>query len=260
MKLKWYGTATILLEEGGTQLLFDPFLSLNSATFRPSLDDLAEAKNILVTHGHLDHILGIPIITKYGGNKVTIYCTAMPYKVLTLKGVANERIQKIVPDNVLNIGAFEVRVLKGKHITFNKGLILKTIFNPRALAYRDNLLFLSKENKICIEAGETVAYEIRSPQERVLLLGSLNLAEYTEYPEGVDLLILPFQGRSDINSYAMSFIDRLRPKKVLLDHFDDTFPPISSAVDTRLFIELMAGKHPNIPVICTQAGNEWIHI
>jgi L-ascorbate metabolism protein UlaG (beta-lactamase superfamily) len=257
MKLKWYGTATILLEKDGTQLLFDPFFSLNSTAFKP-LDDLAAVKNILVTHGHLDHIIGIPIITKHGGNEATVYCTATPHKVLTSKGV--ERIQKITPGDVLNIGAFEVRVLKGKHIAFNKGLILKTIFNPRVLAYRNNLVFLGKENKVCVEAGETVVYDIYSAQKRVLLLGSLNLDEHTEYPEGVDLLILPFQGRSDISRYAIPFIDRLRPKKILLDHFDDTFPPISSAVDTGLFVKLMADKHPNIPVMCTQAGNEWINI
>jgi L-ascorbate metabolism protein UlaG (beta-lactamase superfamily) len=260
MRLKWYGTATILLENDRTQLLFDPFLSLSCAAFKPSLDDLASVENILVTHGHLDHIIDIPIIIKHGGNKGLVYCTAMPHKMLTSKGVANERIHKIAPGDVLNIGAFEIRVLKGKHIKFNKGLILKTFFNPRILTFRDNMKFMIKENKVCIEAGETVIYDIYSEQKRVLLLGSLNLDEHTEYPEGVDLLILPFQGRSDIASYAISFIDRLRPRKVLLDHFDDTFPPISSYVDTRLFVKLMADKHPNIPVICAQAGNEWINV
>jgi L-ascorbate metabolism protein UlaG (beta-lactamase superfamily) len=228
--------------------------------FKPSLDDLAAVENILVTHGHLDHIIDIPVIIKHGGNKAMVYCTETPHKVLTSKGLASERIQKIAPEDVLNIGAFEVRVLKGKHIPFNKGMILKTIFNPRILAYRSNIKFLSRENKVCVEAGETVVYDIYSAQKRVLLLGSLNLDEHTEYPENVDLLILPFQGRSDIGSYAISFIDRLCPKKVLLDHFDDTFPPISSSVDTRLFVKLMADKYPNIPVICTQAGNEWINV
>jgi L-ascorbate metabolism protein UlaG (beta-lactamase superfamily) len=260
MRLKWYGTATILLEKDGTQLLFDPFLSLNSALFRPSLDDLAAVENIFVTHGHLDHIIDIPVITERGGNKATVYCTATPCRVLASKGLASEQIQKIAPGCVLNIRAFEVRVLKGRHIAFNRGLVLKTILNPRVLVYRDNLMFLSKENKVCIEAGEAVVYDICSEQKRVLLLGSLNLDEHTEYPESVDLLVLPFQGRSDIGRYAISFINRLHPKKVLLDHFDDTFPPVSSAVDTGLFVKLMAEKHPNVPVICTQAGNEWINL
>jgi len=51
MKLKWYGTATILVEQDGTQLLFDPFLSLNSNTFKPPINELSSVENILVTHG-----------------------------------------------------------------------------------------------------------------------------------------------------------------------------------------------------------------
>jgi L-ascorbate metabolism protein UlaG (beta-lactamase superfamily) len=119
---------------------------------------------------------------------------------------------------------------------------------------------MQKENRICVEAGETVVYDISTANKRILLLGSLNLDDNTEYPEGADLLILPFQGRSDISKYAAPFIDRLRPKKVLLDHFDDTFPPISSNVKTGPFISLMRRKHPGIPVICPQAGAEWIDI
>jgi hypothetical protein len=58
----------------------------------------------------------------------------------------------------------------------------------------------------------------------------------------------------------MPFIDRLQPKKVLLDHFDDAFPPISSNVKTGLFVSLMRQKYPGIPVICPQAGAGWIDI
>ena len=82
----------------------------------------------------------------------------------------------------------------------------------------------------------------------------------TEYPIGADLLILPLQGRSDIADYALSFVDRLMPKMILLDHFDDAFPPISSAVDTAPFVALMAKRHPHIPVISPKAGTEWIDI
>ena len=90
------------------------------------------------------------------------------------------------------------------------------------------------------------------------MLGSLNLDEDTEYPKGVDLLILPLQGRSDVSKFAMHVIDRLQPKKVLLDHFDNSFPPISSYVDTEHFASLMNSKYPSVPVISPQAGAGWI--
>ena len=260
VKLKWYGTATILLEKEGTKLLFDPFLSLNDKCFKPPMDELSAIENILVTHGHLDHIAGIPAILKQSAGTGKVYCTAKPRETLIIKGIDETRIQQITPGDHLSFGPFEVHVLKGKHIVFNKGIVIKTFFNARILAYRDNLKYILKENRICTEAGETVVYDISVANKRVLLLGSLNLDDNTEYPEGADLLILPFQGRSDISKYAMPFIGRLQPKKVLLDHFDDSFPPISSSVETGPFVSLMRRKYPDIPVICPQAGAEWIDI
>jgi len=260
MRLKWYGTATILLEQDGTQLLFDPFLSLNADTFKPPIDELSEADNILVTHGHLDHIVDIPAILNHGDGNAKVYCTASPRETLISKGVEESDIQTIAPADVLFIGPFEVNVLKGKHIVFDNRLIIKTFFSPRVLRNWSNFRYMLKENKNCAEAGETVIYDIRVGDERILLLGSLNLDENTEYPKSADLLILPLQGRSDVRKYAMQIISRLQPKKVLLDHFDDSFPPISSAVKTEQFVSLMKNENPDVPVICPQAGPAWIEV
>ena len=277
MRIKWYGTASVLLEQDGTRLLFDPFIPLNEKCFAPSMDELAAAPDILVTHGHLDHIVHIPDILKHGGGETTrkfrcaepalesavetsadsktrrpcssgslVYCTAAPRETLIGKGVAKERIRLVKPGDVLALVPFDVRVLKGKHIAADKRLIIKTLINPRVLSNLRSAVYLAKENKICAEAGETVVYEISSPGKRVLMMGSLNLDESTEYPKGADLLILPFQGRSDMSSYALPFIGRLLPKKVMLIHFDDTFPPISRAVKTDAFVSLTRRKYPDI--------------
>ena len=260
MRLKWYGTATILIEQDGTQLLFDPFLSLNANAFKPPIDELSEVENILVTHGHLDHIAAIPEIFHHGVGHAKVYCTSSPRETLILKGVVEGKIQQITPGDVLILGTFEVHILKGKHIIFDKRLIMKTFFNPRVFRNWSNSRYLLKENKNCGEAGETVIYDIMVRDERILLLGSLNLDEDTEYPKGADMLILPLQGRSDVSKYAMHIIDRLQPKKVLLDHFDDSFPPISSKVDTEQFVSLMKNEYPDVPVICPQAGEAWIEV
>ena len=260
MKIKWFGTATILLEQDGTQLLFDPFFPLNNKVFMPPMHELAAIENIFVTHGHLDHIVDIPAIIKHGKGKATVYCTEKPQETLMSKGLEEKHIHKITPGDELNFGPFKLRVLKGKHIVFNNGLILKTFLRPHIFFNWNNFRYMLKENKICLEAGETVVYDIYAAGKHILLMGSLNLDDTTEYPKGADLLIIPFQGRSDINKYAVQFIDRLQPKKILLDHFDNTFPPISSAVKTSLFVSLMRQKYPGIPVICPQASAEWIDI
>lgn len=67
-------------------------------------------------------------------------------------------------------------------------------------------------------------------------MGSMNLDSNTEYPTGADALVLPLQGRSDQDTYALALVERLKPKAVLLDHYDDAFPPLSSQVDTSGFV------------------------
>jgi len=257
MNLKWYGTATILLEQDGTQVLFDPFLSRNEKGYKPPVDDLSAVNNILVTHGHLDHIADIPAILKHGDGKAVVYCTKTPYATLMSKGVAGKQLHLIIPGDLLDFQPFRIRVLKGKHIDFDMWLLAKKLINPRNIVYREKLRYMSKENKICTEAGETVIYEIESQNERVLLMGSCNLDGTTAYPTGADLLVLPLQGRTDIAKYAVSIVERLKPKRVLLDHFDDSFPPISSSVRIGQFIALMNMIAPDIPVEYLQPGETW---
>ena len=258
MRLKWYGTSTILLEQDGTQLLFDPFIPINKKVFQPVAEEFAAAENIFITHGHFDHIARIPDILMQSGRKNLVYCTGKPRENLILKGIEKEQIHEISPGDVLNIKPFIVKVLKGKHIIFDKALLLKTFLSPRIIANWGKFISMLKENREYGEFGETVVYDIQVPDKRILLMGSLNLDENTIYPKGADLLIMPFQGRSDINTYAMQFIERLQPKRVLLDHFDDSFPPISSMIDTEPFVSLMRQRYPGIPVICPKASSEWV--
>ena len=60
----------------------------------------------------------------------------------------------------------------------------------------------------------------------------MNLRDEVMYPTGADVLVLPYAGWVDNLPPAVRVIERLQPKRVLLDHWDDTFPPLSSSVDT----------------------------
>ena len=45
-----------------------------------------------------------------------------------------------------------------------------------------------------------------------------------------------------------------RHSRILLDHFDDAFPPVSEHVDTRRFKKLMDEEYPQIKVVKPTAG------
>ena len=46
------------------------------------------------------------------------------------------------------------------------------------------------------------------------------------------MLILPFQGTSDPARTVVPIINKLQPKRIYLDHYDNTFPPMTRHIDT----------------------------
>jgi L-ascorbate metabolism protein UlaG (beta-lactamase superfamily) len=69
MKFTYYGHACFLVEAGGKNLLFDPFITPNELARNIKPEDI-RADYILVTHGHGDHIADCVAIAQQ--NKATV--------------------------------------------------------------------------------------------------------------------------------------------------------------------------------------------
>lgn len=246
MDIKWFGTATLSFSSGGESILFDPFLPLNSKLPAPSVEELAALGDIFITHGHFDHLMHVPQVVRAG--EAVVHCCKTAAESLYREGVPENRIVVIKPGDKFKKGPFDITVYRGQHIRFDLPLIIKTLISRRCLSNFAALRMLLRESKLYPE-GEVLVYRIVADGKTVLHLGSLNLDSSEEYPAGMDLLTLPFQGRSDLNTYALKFIERLKPKALYLHHFDDAFPPVSSPVDTASFVEKAKQGYPDLPVI-----------
>lgn len=252
MKITWFGAASLLIEYGNDTILIDPFLPLRGAENPAFLLDYVEEDSILITHGHLDHLASIPNIMEHAD--ATVYCSAVPAATLEKKKVNGDQIAIVQPGNVLHFGEIKVTVLPGKHIKYDSGLIKSTLLSPRMLRYLPNTLSLASRHFTYKEGNETLVYQIDAGGKRILVLGSLNLDENTEYPKYVDMLVLPYQGATDLITPALSVIEKIEPRTVLLDHFDDAFPPISRRVDTRPLKKVLTERFPDLPVAKPTAG------
>ena len=226
MKMKWYGTATIEYSAPGGRLLVDPFVPLPGSKHRVDISEYDGYSDILVSHGHFDHIVSIPeIIRRNPGTHV--YCTQTPYETLLKKGVPPENMVTIHYGDRMQIGGFTVTFLHGKHAVLPKASP-KTVMTILKRGNRKNLPFIIRENRLCPENDETVMFLIEADGKRILHMGSMNLREDTEYPRGCDLLMLPYNGWEDNFPPAVRVIGQLDPEKVILHHFDNTFPPVTS--------------------------------
>ena len=253
MDIIWFGNASIRIEAKGVSLLFDPFLPLAGAVYALAPADFLPAPHIFITHGHLDHAQSAPALIASGAGKV--YATMSPSKNLLELGIPELSLETIEPGDIMRIAGssdqtgIQVAVKRGRHIDFDLALVLRTLLSPRMLRYWKNARTLLAGNKVFLENKETVVFEVSSGDQLITVLGSLSLDPDEQYSTSPDLLILPYQGNSHLLQMALDIVQELTPKAILLDHFDDAFPPISRQIDVAPFIEAMAELNHNIEVM-----------
>lgn len=253
MKIKWYGTATISIETENEKILFDPFIPLKGSKIKTTISDFKEYNQIFITHGHFDHIGSLKKISK--DHQIKIHCTKTPYHVLLKKKLSKDYLNIIEPNQIINLNNLTIKTYQGKHIEYDEGAIKKIILTPRTYKYFYNLPLIIRENKICQENNEILIYEIKIESKTILMMGSLGLDANTNYPKNCDLFIMPYQGKKDLLTPSLEIINKLKPKNILLIHFDDTFPPISKDVNIS---DLQEKLDKNIKLIIPKYQEEII--
>lgn len=255
MKITWLGTASVRIEAAGERILFDPFVQLIGGENPNCGEDFGEDEDIFITHGHLDHLMEIPAFLEEDSvSQATVYCGSVAAG--TLSGMAEDtsNVVEVRPGTRIRIGEVTVRVWEGKHAAPGLRQTLRALCSWTRLCCWKNTLALLWLHPHFPEKKQTYLYEVQAEGKRVLVMGSMGLQEGICYPKGVDLLILPYQGSAHLEEDALRIIERLAPKRVLLDHFDDAFPPVSQSVDTRGLKRELRKRRLQVPVAKPKAG------
>lgn len=246
MNVTWYGTASIGIDDGKTRLLFDPFLRLNRRLDNTPMETFLGADAVLVTHGHVDHIMNIPELMRKDRN-VELFCTKTPAATLNKRGVAKDRMHIIAPGDSFSIGDFNIKVYQGKHVDFDKGYV-RSVFG-RCTVMFPKTFKMEYYNLQMPENGEIVVYEVENAGKTVLLMGSYGTDSNVDYPVNPDMFILPYGGSSQIDELSAPFIEKLRPKKIMVDHFDDAFPPLTKRMNVEKFGKDVTSVYPEMDFI-----------
>ncbi len=244
----WYGTASVLLDINGEKLLFDPFFRMNDKLKKPNIKEFSEVDFIFNTHPHFDHLCDLPKILQV--SKAKFYGTPTAYLRLETQGVDVEnRVEILCPHDHIKTKNAEIFVHRTKHVKNDIWLVLRTALRILSKFQFKKALSVLKTHKQFLMGGDIVAFEIRAEGKTIVIFGSAGFDERAKLPKEIDFLIWPFQGRSNMNGYSKKIVSQINPKNVILDHFDNAFPPITNTIKTTKFAKIMKKECKNMKII-----------
>ena len=182
MKITFFGTTTLLFDDGKDQILFDAHLTrpslmkyiFGSEASNTSLIDeklklhsVDRLKAIFVSHSHHDHVMDMPFLSlRYGA---AVYGSASALNVARGGGVGEEKLVEFEAGQSYRIGDHSVKVLASLHskptiLNNDLGeLIEKPLPQPAGLHdYKE---------------GGSYDFYIEHPEKRVLIQGNVKFIE-----------------------------------------------------------------------------------
>lgn len=242
MTLKWLGTAFLIVESKNAKILFDPFIKAGEKNI--TLYEIENADAVFITHPHFDHLKNLPeIISRLS---CPVYLSERGVEIAKAHGCPSERLVAVCVGEEVEIKGLKVRIYRGEHCKFDLGIVLKTALKIRPANFNKALKIRKLNSEFKMDSEETFCFRIGRKGENLFIMGSAGLDYKEKYPK-IQTLVYPYQGRSDIKDYSLKIMKHLNPKRVILDHFDDSFPPVTSDMDTSEIISA-AKDSLNLPV------------
>lgn len=239
LKITYLGVATLLIDDGETQILTDGFVSrpsLLSVGFGKIGSDtilvksvikelfITRLKGIFTAHSHYDHALDAPYFAKF--TTAILHGSESTLNIGRGAGLRENLMKIYEPGRTQIIGKFKITVLKSKHtppLSFPKEddegkLISSPLRQPakrRDFAEGGAYDFLIEhgEHSIYIKASTNyLEHMLDSVKADILFLGVATLSK---------------QDTSFQRNYYLNTVGSLKPKLLIPIHWDNFFKPLS---------------------------------
>ncbi len=236
LSVVWMGVSTLLVDDGTSAVLTDGFFS------RPGLVDVAARKltpsaqrieaaldrvgirgldAVLPVHTHYDHALDSAAVAQRTGASVVGGESAA--NIARGQGLSEDRIVVATPGTALELGAFEVTLIKSHHCPPDRypGYITTPIVPPaKVSAYR------------CGEAWSTLVVH-RPSGRRLLIQGSAGFVPGALAGRRAEVAYLGVgqlgvQPELYIKQYWNETVRAVGARRVVLIHWDDFFRPLTA--------------------------------
>ena len=233
MKVTFFGTTTLLFDDGVDQVLFDAhftrpslftYIFGSAPTDGKLVDELLRLhrvdrlRAIFISHSHHDHVMDAPFVANRCG--AAIYGSASALNVARGGGVPEDRLTEFRGGETFEVGGYRISVIPSLH---SKPTILnndlgQTIDAPLVQPAR---LRNYKE-------GGSFDFLVENGGQKYLIRPSFNYIEGQLDGITADVLFLGVAGlaKADSQTEAKFFaetVDKVRPKLVIPLHWDNFF-------------------------------------
>jgi L-ascorbate metabolism protein UlaG (beta-lactamase superfamily) len=279
LTVRWFGAASIVIDDGTTALLIDPFVTrgdysklrlfskrgveidTDAVKAFAKLPDVGRTKAILVSHSHYDHVMDVPAFAKHL-TKAKIYGSKDAF--LVVEGHDNTidtaRLRPIEPGKPFTVGPFEIEAVVSRH-----GKPLGGPLNPLADAVVSPLKTPAALKDYGL--GDIYAFRISHPSGTIVHIGSAGVTRETTTAfrqwDDTDLLLLSLVGRGKTASYLSNTVGLLNPGYVVPMHYDDIFDSLDAPVNVTFvakltdFFRTMKDAHQGVTTGTIQFHEGW---
>lgn len=236
MKITYFGTTTLLFDDGQDQVLFDAHFTRPSLgryifgrgeTDRALADALLERhrvnrlRAIFVSHAHHDHVMDAPYVAIRTG--AGIFGSMSALNVARGGGVPEERLTEFHGGETYEVGGFRVKVIPSLHSK-------PTLINNDLGVTIDAPLRQPARLRDYHEGG-SFDFLVEHGEGRFLIRPSFNYIEGQLDGIRADVLFLGTAGlaKADKETEARFFaetVDKVKPKLVIPLHWDNFFSPL----------------------------------
>lgn len=249
-RLTWLGTAGWWIQHGDTTIVSDPFLSRprGVAPFPLPRERLREADALLCTHGHFDHAMDLEQVARLSG--ASIWAPAVVCRRLRDLGIDGARLHENETSAPARVGEVAFRVVPSRHITFDAPIVAGTLLAAlRGGTFREILAL-----GMLWPMGSNSDYRIDVGDLGIYLAGSLGQSEERLRAERCDVALLPYNGRTDMPRVTARAVASLRPRLLVLHHWDDFYPHFAPPQDPTECLPMLARRFPDVKVHVAQVG------
>jgi len=248
VRVTYLGTNGYQFEFNGHALLVDPYFSRvdllsvglgsriqpDASRINDGLKHLApKADAILVTHGHFDHLLDVPVVMVK--TRARLVGSASSVDLAKCAGAASGEAVK--PGDVRRIGPWKIRVLSATHdrllgkVPFDRppspaGLSAEAAYSAEAAAKAGSAKAGPPQRAADWVCGEPLAFLIEVNGQRIYI-DSGGTPMQLPPNERVDLAILGM-ALPDSRARLHAAVEHLHPRYILPSHQDDFFRPLSA--------------------------------